>query len=481
VSSPFLDSQLAAFDAQAPRLPGARLGWLAESRRANRDALAAGGLPGPRVEGWKYSPLRALERRAFVASDAAAMAPALPPGAWTLAGVEGSRLVFVDGLLDRAQSRFVAEEGVSLLGLAEAMDSGSDGLCHALGERYAAADDGFARLGAALAADGAVLRIAPGVQVRQMVQCVFVSRAGPADLAWHARLVVALGVGARARVIEHHLDAGTHANFGNLLTRVTLEAGAELDWLRISGEPEAATAIARTEVELGAGARYSATAIEAGAALSRHELRIRLAGAGARCESRGVFALRGRRHADIALTIEHAARDTTSLVHWRGVADDRARGAFGGTIHVAVGADGADAALTNKNLLLSPHAEIATRPVLEIDADEVKASHGATVGRLEEGALFYLRSRGIPEVEARALLTFAFCREMLDGIAEPALREAVAERLRQLLPQRESLPLDGAEPAPDLIRGAGVGEPGTRQGDLSPAFRARHDDDGDDR
>ncbi|HRA37027.1 MAG TPA: Fe-S cluster assembly protein SufD [Pseudomonadota bacterium] len=443
MSSPFLASQLAAFDAQASRLPGARLGWLAEARRANRDALAAGGLPGPRVEGWKYSPLRALERRAFVAADVAAMAPALPPGAWTLAGVEGSRLVFVDGVLDRAQSRFVAEDGVSLLGLAEAMEAGSDGLCHALGERFEGADDAFARLGAALAADGAVLRIAPGVQVRQTVQCVFVSRAGPADLAWHARLVVALGAGARARVIEHHLDAGSHANFGNLLTRVTLDAGAELDWLRISTEPEAATAIARTEVELGAAARYGATALEAGAALSRHELRIRLGGVGARCESRGVFALRGRRHADIALAVDHAARDTTSIVQWRGVADGRARGAFGGTIHVAAGADGADAALSNKNLLLSPHAEIATRPVLEIDADEVKASHGATVGRLEEGALFYLRSRGIPEVEARALLTFAFCREMLDGIVDPALREAVSEQLRSLLPQTEPLPLEG--------------------------------------
>ncbi len=446
MSSPFLDSQLAAFDARASRLPGARLGWLAESRRANRDALAAGGLPGPRVEGWKYSPLRALERRAFVAGDAAAMAPALPPGAWTLPGVEGSRLVFVDGLLDRAQSRFVAEEGVSLLGLAEAMEAGSDGLCHALGERFAAAEDGFARLGAALAADGAVLRVAPGVHARQVVQCVFVSRAGPADLAWHARLVVALGAGARARVVEHHLDAGAHANLGNLLTRVTLEEGAELDWLRISGEPEAATAIARTEVELGAAACYAATAIEAGATLSRHELRIRLAGAGARCESRGVFALRGRRHADIALAVEHAARDTTSIVQWRGVADGRARGAFGGTIHVAAGADGADAALTNKNLLLSAHAEIATRPVLEIDADEVKASHGATVGRLEERALFYLRSRGIPEAQARALLTFAFCREMLDGIAEPALREHASGKLRALLPQAE--PLSAEEGGP---------------------------------
>lgn len=468
MSGPFLDSQLAACDAQAPRLPGARLGWLAAARRANRDALAKDGLPGPRAEGWKYSPLRALERRAFVAPSDTAMAPALPADAWKLPGIEGSCLVFVDGRLDRARSRFVAEEGVSLLGLAEAMEAGGDGLCHALGERYTGTDDAFARLGAALAADGVVLRVAPGVRARQALHCVFASRAAAADVAWHARLVVALGAGARARVIEHHLDAGAHANLGNLLTRVTLEAGAELEWLRISTEAEGATAIARTEVEVGAAARYTATAVEAGATLSRHELRVRLAGAGARCESRGVFALRGRRHVDIALAVEHVARDTASLVQWRGVADGRARGAFGGTIHVAAGADGADAALSNKNLLLSPHAEIATRPVLEIDADEVKASHGATVGRLEERALFYLRSRGIPEIEARALLTFAFCREMLDGIADASLREAVAERLRLLLPQVEPLPLEGGEPAPDLIRGAGEGVPTLRDPSIEP-------------
>jgi Fe-S cluster assembly protein SufD len=146
--------------------------------------------------------------------------------------------------------------------------------------------------------------------------------------------------------------------------------------------------------------------------------------------------LHGRQHADTQLQVEHAARDTVSELTWRGVADARGRGVFNGTIVVQPGADGADAQLSNKNLLLSPHAEIDTKPVLEIHADEVKAAHGATVGQLDERALFYLRSRGVPAGQARTLLTFAFCRTALDGIANTALREHLAQRLVEHLPQQ---------------------------------------------
>jgi Fe-S cluster assembly protein SufD len=144
--------------------------------------------------------------------------------------------------------------------------------------------------------------------------------------------------------------------------------------------------------------------------------------------------LRGREHVDIHLDVQHNARDTRSDVFWRGVADQRARGIFHGAITVAVGADGADAKLSNKNLLLSPHAEIDTQPVLEIYADEVKASHGATVGQLDESVMFYLRSRGITAPVARNMLIAAFCREVFDGVADPALRETLDALLTARLP-----------------------------------------------
>jgi Fe-S cluster assembly protein SufD len=175
-------------------------------------------------------------------------------------------------------------------------------------------------------------------------------------------------------------------------------------------------------------------ALELGGALVRHELTADVLGDRARFNTRGVFALTGRQHVDTQLEVHHKARDTASEALWRGIADGRSRGVFRGAIVVAEGADGTDASLSNKNLLLSGSAEIDTKPELEIYADEVKAAHGATIGQLDERSLFYLRSRGIPLVEARSLLTLAFCRAALESLPNEALREHLGDLLVAHLP-----------------------------------------------
>jgi Fe-S cluster assembly protein SufD len=175
-------------------------------------------------------------------------------------------------------------------------------------------------------------------------------------------------------------------------------------------------------------------ALELGGALVRHELTAELAGDRARFDSRGVFALDGRQHIDTQLDVHHKARDTASDALWRGIANGRSRGVFRGAILVAEGADGSDASLSNKNLLLSGSAEIDTKPELEIYADEVKAAHGATIGQLDERSLFYLRSRGIPLAQARSLLTLAFCRAALGSLPNEALREHLGDLLVAHLP-----------------------------------------------
>ena len=204
-----------------------------------------------------------------------------------------------------------------------------------------------------------------------------------------------------------------------------LAQGAALAHARVQHDSDRATALLRTDAVLGRDAEYRRVDLELGAALSRHELNVRLEGDNARLVANGVLLAGGKRHVDTRLGIEHIGRDTSCELTWRGLGSGRGRAVFHGGILIREGADGSDAMLSNKNLLLSADAEIDTQPVLEIHADEVKAAHGATVGQLDANALFYLRSRGLPEGQAQQLLTAAFCREPLASLADPETAAAL--------------------------------------------------------
>jgi Fe-S cluster assembly protein SufD len=239
--------------------------------------------------------------------------------------------------------------------------------------------------------------------------------------------------------VEHHVSAGQASHLGTLVTDITVHDDARLGWLIVQDAGPAATLVRRTRAQLGARASATVHALELGGALVRHDRASDLAGTGARLETRGIFVIGQRQHVDTQLSVRHGGRDTASDALWRGVADGRARGVFRGAIVVAEGADGRDAALSNKNLLLSANAEIDTKPELEIYADEVKAAHGATIGQLDERALFYLRSRGIGLAQARSLLTLAFCRVALADIGDERLREHLGDLLVQRLPRSADL------------------------------------------
>ncbi|MFI4970045.1 MAG: Fe-S cluster assembly protein SufD, partial [Lysobacterales bacterium] len=282
--------------------------------------------------------------------------------------------------------------------------------------------------------------VAAGVRVAMPLHLVFVGAAGDADIAWQLRALVELGENAALDVVEHHVAASANAHLGNLVAQYRLAAGARLGLVQIQDAADATTLIRRNTFRLDRDAALSTHTIEVGAQTMRHDFIVDLAGRGARFESRGVFALRDRQHADTHLVVDHNARDTASDIVWRGVADQRARGVFHGAITVAAGADGADAQLSNNNLLLSAQAEIDTQPVLEIHADEVKAAHGATVGQLDERVLFYLRSRGIPLDAARRVLIGAFCSAVLAGIAPDPLRRHIEALLAARLPLMEATP-----------------------------------------
>ncbi len=404
--SALLDSFASAFEA----LPNRDAAGLGEARRGALEAALQDGLPGTRSERWKYTPLRAFERRTF----APVVAQPTAFDAAVLANIDAPRLVFVNGRFDAAHSDLTdLPQGVSLQPLSQLLTTGDAREVNFLARRFDRGDEVFARLNAALADEGAVLRAESGARSSRPIHLVFVGTPAEGDLASHSRHLIELRDGAELTIVEHHLAAGTHAHLANGLTHVHLAAHARLTHLRLQDEAGTASLITRTDAVLARDAVYRRLDLELGGALSRHELNAALQGEGARLIANGVLLADGKRHLDTRLGIDHAARDTQCDLLWRGLGAGRSKAAFHGGILIREGADGSVAELSNKNLLLSAGAEIDTQPVLEIHADEVQAAHGAAVGQLDATSMFYLRSRGIPAVQARALLTAAFCRETL--------------------------------------------------------------------
>ncbi len=432
VVAPFIESMRAA------ALPASGIAWLDAARREAMQTFLSAGLPNARHELWKYTALRALEQRGYAARDENASTRIVDGSAFALPGIDGPQLVLVNGVFRADLSRLNdLPQGLSVQPLSRALAENPEPLRFLLSRRVQESRDAFVSLNAALAADGALVRVASGAEIEKPLHIVHLGAPADSIVAWHARSFIELGEGARLHIVEHDAAAGEHAHFANLACEYMLQKNARLDLLTLQDASAGATLLRHGEFHLHEDAQLALHALELGGALARHEIRIALDGDRSRVDTRGAYALRSRQHADTELLIEHRGRDTTSDSLWRGVADGRARGVFHGAITVRQGADGADAQLSNKNLLLSEGAEIDTRPALEIHVDEVKAAHGATVGQLDERALFYLRSRGLPAEAARMLLVRAFCAVALSGIEPNELHEHCDALLLAHLPRED--------------------------------------------
>ncbi len=419
--SALLDSLTAGFDT----LPSRDAAGLGASRRAALAAAMRDGLPHARMEAWKYTPLRALERRTFAPAD---VAPQVDPA--LLAAIPSPRIVFANGRFHAPGSDLAdLPEGVSLRALSSVLDDGAPDSADFMQRSYDRGDEVFARLNAALATQGLVLRVDANAKIATPVHLVFIGIGSDSDQAWHLRHLIELGDGARLNVVEHQLAASDHRHFSNGLMQIQIGKDAHLTHARVQDESTGATLITRTDAVLAEGAEYRRLDLELGANLSRHELNVVLLGERSRVHANGVLLADGKRHLDTRLGIDHAGRDTACELVWRGIGADRSRAVFHGGIQIRKGADGSDAMLSNKNLLLSEGAEIDTQPVLVIHADEVQAAHGATVGQLDPTAMFYLRSRGLPADQARMILTGAFCRETLAVLDDTGMRDAALARL----------------------------------------------------
>ncbi|MFO1059176.1 MAG: Fe-S cluster assembly protein SufD [Dongiaceae bacterium] len=404
-----------------------RPGEAVELAALRNDAMARferQGLPTPRVEAWRYTRLANMAQIPF-AAPANDGAPVTAPAPLL---ADALRILLVNGRLRPDLAPLPAlPAGLAVRGITEAL-AADPALAGALG----AEAEPMVSLNAALLSGGVLIELAPGTALDRPIELVSVGSAGPgAPVAFHPRHLLRLGEGSALTLLESHVGSGAY--WSNPVLQAELARGARLTHLKLQEEAPEAFHIAHGAVRLAAEARYDALVLQGGAALARHALRIALDGAGAACSVSGLYLGRGRQHLDNTLEVIHAAPGASSRQLFKGVLADRARGVFQGRIVVERGAQKSDGQQLCRTLLLSDQAEIDIKPELEIYADDVKCSHGATAGDIDDDALFYLRARGIDRSTARRMLIEAFFGELLDEVEDEPLRLALGGRVRSWL------------------------------------------------
>ena len=404
--------------------------WLVEARLAALAWVGEHGFPTPKDEDWKYTGLDPILAVPFEAATVGS-------GRWVSAemidsaavDLGGPRLVFVNGHFAAELSRVTGlPAGAEVTNRAAVLAAGPQRLepffSPAPGEHHA-----FAAFNDVLAEDGAFIHLAPGTSVDEPIQLVFFSDTGGVPLMSSPRSVIMAEAGSRATIVETYAGIDGDVYCTNAVAEAVLADDAQIEHYKVQNEPVSAFHLALLDVRQGRNSRFASRSTMLGSAIARHEVRVLLEDVGAEVSLDGVYLPQGDQLHDNTIFVDHAATGCTSHQLYKGVLDGRGHGVFNGHIMVRPGADGTDANQKNKNLILSERAEVDTRPRLEIYTDDVKCTHGAAVGQLDEEALLYLRARAIPLEEARGLLIYAFVHEMVDRIELEPLRAQLETRV----------------------------------------------------
>jgi Fe-S cluster assembly protein SufD len=407
------------------RLPGAGLGWLASLREQARDAFARDGFPTRRAEAWKYFDLRAIANERW--HEPVAPLDAEPPAPIPALGPHCA--VMVDGRFRPDLSALDAlPAGVSVRGLAAVLHDDAGSISGRLGVLARPGQHPFAALNTLLMEDGIVVEVEAGIELPGLLHIASIGASpGGRAIAFHPRVLVVLHQDARLSLAKTAEGVAGARYLDNPVTEISLAAGARLTHVRLQDLPASAAQLSTTYVRVAENATYDSFVLAAGAAQARNEVHVTLAGPRATCHLNGAQLTDGARVADTTTAIDHAAPNCASRQTYKSVLAGNSRAVFQGRIHVHQAAQKTDGFQMNQALLLSPDAEMDSKPQLEIYADDVKCSHGATVGELDAAQLFYLRSRGIPDAEARALLVHAFLADALEFVADERLREVLAQ------------------------------------------------------
>lgn len=415
--------------------------WARELREAGAGTFAERGFPTVREEDWKYTNVSPIVERGFrpAPSDGVGRLPGSLDARLDQLELVGTRLVFVNGDIERDLSTVSGLPGRLAVG---ALSDQSEDLWAiaeaALGQHARNVANPFVALNTAFLQDGAVVRIPRGCAFAEPLNLIFVAAPSGEAAASHPRVLVLLESGAQATVIETYASVGDSEFFTNPVTEIVLEDGALLFHCRVLREGVSGFHVGTTQVTLGRASTFRSLNLNLGAQLGRNDLNVVFQGEGAECDLNGVYVASERQHVDNHTTIDHAVPGCTSRQLYKGILAGQATGVFNGKIIVRRDAQRTDAQQTNKNLLLSERATVDTKPQLEIFADDVRCTHGATVGPPDADTLFYLRSRGLDVDASIGLLAYGFAADVLEhgatrdvrSLLEPMVREHVDAAVR---------------------------------------------------
>jgi Fe-S cluster assembly protein SufD len=432
-----------SYDRLQEHLPGDSAPWLTHMRSKAIAAFVQQDFPDTRIEDWKYTSLRNLNRHGYTPSRESGAVSEAALQSWTFGNEPMHRLVFVDGRFAPQLCPFnMLLAGVTLTTIAQVLEQDPYQLEAVLGRTLGVEKPGFNTMNTAFLQDGAYLRLEDNAVLEQPVHLLFIST-GQADSMMTLRNVIEAGRGSSATVIESWVALHDADCLTNTITEVTLGEGAALEHYQLEQDGGSATHIGGLYVQQDRDSRMTAHSIALGGRLVRNELQVSLNGPGAECTLNGLAVTHGRQHVDNHTRIDHHAPQATSNEWYKSVLQDRSRTVFSGRIVVHPHAQKSRAQQSNHSLLLSAEAEADARPQFEIYADDVQCTHGCTAGELDADALFYLRSRALDEVAARSVLIYAFAADILERMRLYPVRDYLEQLLATRLAGGDIKPQEG--------------------------------------
>ncbi len=418
-----IDRYLTAFDALEKGSADREPAWLLPLRKAGMARFAELGFPTTKQEDWRFTNVAPVAKLPYLPAGGGEVSADDLAG-FAFSKLEGSRLVFIDGVFSNELSGIdELPDGVVISNLAAALSGSSDLIEKHLTQYANDESASFAAMNTALFTDGVFVHVPNGAVVEKPVQALFVSTAAEEGATANVRNLVVAGTNSGLTLVESHVALKDGAYFTNAVSEFSVGENARVEHVKFQDESREAFHIGALHAKLERASNFTSHSIDVGARISRNNLRTNLAGEGLVATLNGLYLTAGEQLADHHMVVDHAQPNCESHEYFNGILADRSKGVFHGRIHVHQVAQKTDAKQTNKNLLLSDDATIDTKPQLEIYADDVKCTHGATIGQLNDESIFYLRARGIGEAKARQMLMHAFAGEIIDRIVCEPVRE----------------------------------------------------------